>query len=139
MSIEENKAIVQRAAEEVMSKKNLAVVDELFAADYVSHAAGGQEVRGPEGVKQFLSMYDSAFPDMRETIEDMVAEGDKVVARVTMTGTHQGEFMGMAATGKQVTVTGIAILRIVGGKVVEEWREDDRLGVMQQLGVIPTQ
>jgi predicted ester cyclase len=80
-----------------------------------------------------------AFPDHHETIDDIVAEDDKVVARVRWTGTHQGEYLGAAPTGKQVTYTAITIYRIEGGKVVESWQEGDRIGLMQQLGVIPSQ
>jgi len=137
MPVEENKAIVRRCYEE-LNKKNLGIGDELFAANYVNHQPGGGEVHGPEELKQLLTGFFTAFPDLRFTVEDLVAEGDKVVARWTSQGTHKGEFMGIAATGKQGATTGIAIFRIVGGKVVEEWAEMDMLGMMQQLGVIPT-
>ena len=137
MSTEENKALVRRFWEEV-NKRNVGVVDELLDASFVFHRPAGQEVRGPEGVKQELSMLLTAFPDLHWTIEDMVAEGDKVAARTTITGTHQGEFMGIAATGKRVTWTEIYIPRIVGGKYVEAWEEFDQLGLMQQIGAIPS-
>ena len=138
MSIEENKAIARREGEEY-NKRNVAIVDELCASNYVKHAAGGQEIRGPEGAKQFLTMLLTAFPDFHITIEDMVAEGDRVVTRLTFTGTHQGDLMGIAPTGKQVMWTAINIHRIVGGKFVETWQEGDALGLMQQLGAIPSQ
>ena len=138
MSIEENKAVVRRVWEELANQKDLALVDELFASNYVFHGAGGQEIRGPEGLKQTLATQFTAFPDLHTTIEDMVAEGDKLVARLTATGTHQGEYQGIAPTGKKVTGTVININHGVGGKVVETWQVSDRLSMMQQLGVIPT-
>ncbi len=137
MGTEENKAMVRRAVEEVFNKGNFAILDELFASDYVDHVAGAQEVRGPEGMKQFATTYRTAFPDLDITIEDQIAEGDKVVTRWTGRGTHQGELEGIPPTGKQATVTGIAIDRIVNGKVVETWDQFDTLGMMQQLGVVP--
>ena len=90
-----------------------------------------------EGYKQFFAMTHSAFPDFHSTLEDMFAEGDKVVQRFTARGTHKGEFMGIPPTGKQVTITGIAIHRITGGKIVEDWVNMDMLGMMVQLGVVP--
>lgn len=137
MSVEENKAIVRRIYEE-FKRRNLPAYYELHATDYVFHLPGGVEVRGLERLKQTITMVLSAFPDYHEAVEDMVAEGDMVVVRHTLTGTHKGEWLGIAATGKKVTWTAIAILRIVGGKLVEAWAEIDMLGVMQQLGAIPT-
>ncbi len=138
MSTEENKAIVRRMYE-AFSKRNLDVYYELHAADYVVHLPGGVEVRGRERLKQMTAMVLSAFPDYHETIEDVVAEGDKVVVRQTITGTHKGEFQGIPPTGKQVTWTAIAILGIIGGKLVEAWIVVDMLGLMQQIGAIPSQ
>ena len=138
MSVEENKAIVSRATEELWNKNNLAVVDELYATNFVSH---GSDIPGVtpdrEGYKQFVTMSRTALPDFHTTIEDMIAEGDKVVQRFTARGTHKGEFMGIPPTGKQVTITGIAIDRIAGGKIVENWVNMDMLGMMVQLGVVP--
>jgi steroid delta-isomerase-like uncharacterized protein len=137
MSTEENKALVRHAYEE-LNKGNLAYIDQGFAADVVVHAPGGQEAHGSEEGKQlFIKMW-RAVPDHYDTVDDMVAEGDKVVARARWTGTHQGEFQGIAPTGKQVTLRAIAIYRIVGSKIVEVWEEADILGMMQQLGVIPS-
>ena len=135
MSVEENRAIVRRCYEE-LNKKNLGVV-ELFAANYVNHQAGGVEIHGPEELKQFLTGLFTAFPDLRFTVEDLIAEGDKVAARWTSQGTHNGEFMGIAPAGKQVTVTVCDIAHWEGGKIVEDWVLVDMLGLMQQLGVIP--
>jgi len=137
MSTEENKAIVRRGIEEIINKANLAVVDELMATNYVSHGPGGQEVNGPEGFKQLITMYRTAFPDLHYTVEHLIAEGDKVVAHYTARGTHQGDLMGIAPTGKQVTVTAMSINRIVGGKIVEEWESVDQLAMLQQIGVVP--
>ena len=137
MSTEENKAIVRRCYEE-LNERNWDVLDELFAANYVDHQAGGVEIHGLEELKQFMTGFFNAFPDVRFTVEDLIAEDDKVVARWTSQWTHKGELMGIAATGKQGTTTGIAIFQIVGGKVVEEWPAVDMLGLMQQLGVIPS-
>ena len=137
MSAEENKAIARRLFEGVWNQGKLDVADEILAADYVFHAPVPREVRGPEGFKQFVSMYRTAFPDVQYTIEDQIAEGDKVVTRWTCTGTHTGELMGIPPTGVQVTVTGIVIGRIAGGKIVEDWGNWDALGMLQQLGVVP--
>ena len=135
MSIEENKALIRRWGE-ALNNRNLAAVDEIFAAKYDGHTPGA-ELNSPESVRQVLTVFFTAFPDLHITVEDLIAEGDKVVIRFTSTGTHQGEYLGIAATGKQVTGTGIAIYRIAGGKVVEEWAERDMLGLMQQVGAIP--
>ena len=137
MSTEDNKALLRRNIEEVLNKGNLAVADEIQATNYVYHGSGGQEINGPEGFKQFITMFRTALPDFHCTIEDMVAEGDKVAHRLTLRGTHKGDLMGMAATGKQVTISAIVISRFAGGKEVEAWVNLDDLGMMQQLGVAP--
>jgi predicted ester cyclase len=137
MSTEENKANARRVFEEVFNKGNLSVVDELIATNYVGHAPGMPDFKGPEGFKQYATMNRTAFPDLRMTTEDTVAEGDKVVNRWTARGTHKGDLMGIAPTGKQVTMTGMVITRYVGGKQVEAWVLSDMLGMLQQLGVVP--
>ncbi len=137
MSTEDNKALDRRGFEEVWNKGNLAVVDELNDANVVTHNPPGPPLRGTEAFKQFVLMYRRAFPDMQLTIEDQIAEGDKVVTRWTARGTHQGELMGIPPTGKQATVTGITVGRVVNGKFVESWSNFDALGLMQQLGVVP--
>ncbi len=137
MSVEENKAIELRFFEEVVNKGELAVIDELFAANFVDHSAVPGIAADREGAKQFFAMAHSAFPDFHSTLEDMFAEGDKVVQRFTARGTHKGEWMGIAPTGKQMTCPGIAIHRITGGKIVEGWTTMDMLCVMVQLGVVP--
>jgi len=138
MSVEENKAIARRWVEEE-NKKNVAAVDEIIASNFVGYTAGVEEVHGPEGMKQLWATLFVAFPDYHATIEDLIGEGDKVVVRYTNWGTHKGEWLGTAPTGKEVTWTGMLILRMAGGKVTEGWREIDRLGLMQQLGAIPSQ
>jgi steroid delta-isomerase-like uncharacterized protein len=137
MSTEENKALVQRFYEEVLNKGNLGVIDELLSADVVDNSVAPGTVSGIEGAKQMIGMYRAAFPDIDVTIEDLIAEGDKVVSRYTLRGTQKGSFMGIAPTGKKITLTGIAVDRIFGGKCVEHWENFDQLGMMQQLGVIP--
>jgi steroid delta-isomerase-like uncharacterized protein len=138
MSTEQNKELVRRFYEEVWNVGNIAKLEEFVAADFVERSPMGPELApGLEGVKQFFTMMLSAFSDMHGTPEDMIAEGDKVVTRYTATFTHSGEFMGIPATGKRITITGIEIFRIAGGKMVERWESFDQLGMMQQLGVIP--
>ncbi len=140
MSTEQNKTIVRRYWEEVWNQGNLAVVDELIAADFDGHPAPSDADfgRGPTGQKQLVGLYRGAFPDMRMSIDDMTAEGDRVALRWTARGTNTGEMMGMPATGKPATVTGIVINRLAGGKIAEGWTNFDALGMLQQLGVIPT-
>src|SRR6266566_7237188 len=139
MSTEDNKALNRRLFQEFWDQKNLAVADELLAANHVDHTPGSPPglPPGPEGFKQFASVYFTAFPDLRITIDDMVAEGDTVVTRWTAQGTNTGSLFGMPATNKSATVTGITIYRIAGGKIVETWTNFDGLGMMQQLGVVP--
>ena len=136
MSIEENKAGIRRMVEEIWNKGNLAIIPELYTPDYVFHQSGG-DIQGPEGIKQLMTMARNAFPDIQMTIEDMVAEGDKVAWRYTITGTHKGEYLGIAPTGKRITASTIIISRCVDGKEVEAWPSSDRLAMYQQLGVSP--
>ena len=140
MSAKEIKALERRLYEEYNKGKAavLAVIDELYATDTIQHTSTGQEIRGIENYKQHVSEFSSAFPDLQFTIDDMVAEGDKVALRVTATGTNKGAFRGIPPTNKKVTVSMIQIDRIVGGKFVEGWSRYDTLGLMQQLGLIPT-
>jgi steroid delta-isomerase-like uncharacterized protein len=133
----DNKALVRRYVEEVLNKKNLALVDELFAPTFVDHDSSMPQAKGPEGVKRLAAMVHAAFPDLNFSIEDLIAEGDKVVYRYTIRGIHQNDFMGIPATGKAVKVTGIHIYRISDGKLQEEWENWDMLGLLRQLGVIP--
>ena len=135
---EENKTLVRRSFEEVFNQGNLDAVEEIFASDYVLHdPTSPEEIRGTEGMKQYVSMYRSAFPDLQQTIEDQIAEGEKVATRLTGRGTHQGDLMGIPPTGNRVEAPGIVINRISGGKIAESWANYDAMGMMQQLGVIP--
>ena len=133
----ENKALIRRYAEEIWNKRNLAVVNEVIAPNFSGLFPGLPEFRGLEGFKQRFTSMSIAFPDLQVTIEDMFAEEEKVVACWTMSGTHKGELMGLAPTGKQVRWTAMVIYRVVGGKIEKMWGEVDNLGLLQQLGVVP--
>ncbi len=125
MSLEQNKAIVRRLWEEVWNQNDLAVCDEIFDADYAEHE------------KSFVPRLRAAFPDLHFAVEDMIAEGDKVVSRYIITGTHQGEFMGIPATGKRVAIKTIWIHRLAGNRIVEgrDWGAWDAFGMLRQMGV----
>jgi len=135
MSTEDNKTLA-RQAYDAFNQKNWAAYYELFTPDFVLHNAS-MTIQGLEGYKQFLSMYLAAFPDARLTLDDVIGEGDKVVTRQTLHGTHTGDLMGIPPTGKQVSSTGIIITRLENGKAVEQWTNYDDLGLLQQLGVVP--
>jgi steroid delta-isomerase-like uncharacterized protein len=139
MSAEENKAVVRREMEELFNHTgNLDAVEEIIAPDYVSYEPTSGEMQGIEGAMQFAATYRQAFPDLENTVEDMVAEGDKVVVRFRARGTHEGETEVFGpATGKRMDITGITIKRVVDGKIAEAWTNFDALGMMQQLGMIP--
>jgi predicted ester cyclase len=134
MSIQDdNKALVRRFIDYV-NNDPFAPIDEFFASSYRYHNASVPEVKNLQGVKDFNAAAYSAFPDIRITIEDMVAEGDKVVYRGSARGTHQGEFMGIAPTGKQISFTSTVVSRIADGRFQEDWESLDLLNVLQQLG-----
>jgi steroid delta-isomerase-like uncharacterized protein len=137
---EENKALARRSWE-VVTGGSLDTLEDAFAEvythDFILHELD-EDIVGIEGLTQFVSMIRSAIPDLRITIEDDMAEGDKVVTRWIGQGTHQGELMGVAPTGNQLTFTGITIHRIEATKIVEEWSNWDALGLMQQIGAVPT-
>ena len=135
-ALEANKAMVSRFIEEGLTQANPDAFDELVAPDFIHYVAGKVEIEGIEAYKEFITMLHTAF-DLKFLPEDMFAEGDKVVVRTTYSGTHQGEFHGIAPTGKDVVFTGICIFRIADDKIAEIWTEYDVLGLMQQLGVIP--
>jgi steroid delta-isomerase-like uncharacterized protein len=137
-AIEKNKELLRKAVEEVWNKGNFDNMKEMVSDDFVIHfSRPGEELRGPENVKQFYSSLREAFPDLHFEILNQVAEEDKVVTHWTASGTHQGEFKGIPATGNKVTFTAMDIDRIVDGKAVECWSNVDELSLMQQLGVIP--
>ena len=132
---EENKALERRMYEEIFNKKNMAAVEQFCAADWVCHPSLPGMPPGLDGMKKAMSVENKAFPDMQVKLEDILAEGDKVACRWTATATHKGEFMGMPPTNKQVTITGVHIDRIAGGKIAETWNYSDMMEVMQQLGM----
>ena len=134
MSLEENKAIVRKMVEAI-NKQNLASLDELMAPDLVLHMHA-QQMQGLEVNKQVIEEEIKAFPDLHVTIEDSIAEGDKVCVRLQETATHTGEYRGLAPTGNKLSYTVVAIWRIVEGKIVEGWITYDQMDFLKQLGVI---
>jgi len=136
MSVEGNKALTIYFIEEVNKGEaaTMEAMDELFSPDFIFHSATGEDM-GLEGLKKHLSESFSAFPDLHFTLDDMVAEGNKVASRFTMSGTHKGGFSGIPPTNRKFEVWAINIIRIVNGKCVEEWERYDTLGMMQQLGL----
>lgn len=136
---EHNKVLARRIIEEVWNQGKIAVIDELIAHNAVFHDPNVPEGRfaEPEGYKQFVSIYRSAFPDLHLTIYDQMAESDKVVTRWSASGTNDGSLMGIAATHKPATMQGVDINRYENGKIVEGWIIYDMLGLLQQLGVEP--
>ena len=137
MSLEDNKAIVRTYVETVWNQQQLERADEVVAPDFLDHAPLPGQAPGLDGAKRKWAMCLNAIPDLRVTIEDLVAEGDKVAVRRSYEGTHQGELLGIPATGKQVRVSSISIFRLAEGKIAENWEQLDRLALLQQLGVIP--
>jgi steroid delta-isomerase-like uncharacterized protein len=136
---EQNKDLVRRAIEQIWNGGNYDTIEEFVARDFVAYASTpADEVHGPENAKQYFMQLHKAFPDIRFTIVDQVAEGDKVATHWTASGTHKGEFRGLAPTGKRFTVTAIDIDRIVNGRVSECWSNMDELSLLRQLGAIPT-
>ena len=135
MSTQDNKALVRRGFD-TLNERNWTAFYELISPDMVLHEASAT-LQGLEAYQQFVSMYYAAFPDLHFTVEDMIAEEDRVVARYRGRGTHQGELMGIAPTGKPTTVSTILITRIANEKVVEQWLNTEMLGMLQQLGVVP--
>ena len=128
MSIEENKVLIRRWLDEVINKRDPAALDAFSVRDFAGHFAGLREpVRGVEAWKQIWSSYCTAFPDFHLTLEDEIAEGDKVVIRYTWQATQRGEFHGTQPTGKPVAGRGMCIFRIVGGRIAEEWNQDEQM------------
>ncbi len=133
---EQNKLQARRFFEEAWNRGDLAVLDEILAGDYVGHAPTG-DIHGREGGKQLIVGGRRGFPDIHFTIEDELAEGDRVAFRWTSHGTHLGEFQGIPPTGKPMVTTGMSICRVASGKLIETWTNGDMLSMLQQLGVIP--
>lgn len=141
MSIEHNKAIAGRWFLDIITQGKLAVADEIFAADHVTHdphSPPGGWPNGPESLKKIAGPFRAGFPDLAVTIEDQIAEGDKVVTRWSAKGINSGSLQGMPPTGKAVRVTGANVARLAGGKIVESWFNFDMLTLLRQLGVIPS-
>ena len=141
MTAEENKALIRRYYEEIdaaaKDQRGASFLDEFVASDYLNHTSPPGFTPDLEGLKQAYNHFLAANPDGYHVVEDMIAEGDKVVTRLSAYGTQTGELFGIPPTGKQVSMTAIAIHRIANGKIVEHWSEVDNLGVLQQLGVVP--
>jgi len=131
--LSQNKAVVLRSESELWSKGNLAVADELYSPDFVCHFVVGPEWKGVEGLKAVVASHRTSFPDWQEKVEDIIAEGDKVVIRFTSTGTQRGEFQGIAPTGRKVSIQEVAIFRLSHGKIVEQWGMPDVHGLQLQL------
>jgi steroid delta-isomerase-like uncharacterized protein len=136
MSVEENKAIIRRWVDG-LNRKDFTVVDELISEDYVYHVPDGPEIKGPQGLKQMFTGTVAAFPDSHYTIDDMVAEGNIVALRMTLKATNKGDYMGIPATGKNITLQLAFFYRLSGGKIVEALQFMDSLAMFQQLGVSP--
>jgi steroid delta-isomerase-like uncharacterized protein len=137
MSTSENKAVVSRFVNEIFNAGDLDAVDRLVSADFVPHSWGNTGP-GPEELKKAIRRVFAGLSENRMTIEDAIAEGDRVVVRLTSHAVHSGDFMGMPGSGKAYTIGEIHIFRVRDGKVVEHWREADLLGMLQQLGAIST-
>ena len=138
MSIEQNKAVFRQIVEEIFNQGNISLFDELVAPDFIEHEELPPGIPvGREGAKVLFTQLRSAFPDFKAEIEDLIAEGDRVVVRMKWTGTHEGEFMGIPPTGRSISIEVIDIVRFEGGKFVEHWGIMDNMGMMQQLGVVP--
>jgi len=138
MSAEENKALARQFIEEGFSKGNLAVADAIIAPNFANHDPGTPPLpAGPEGYKQLVTAYRTAYSDLQLSVDDLFAEGDKVAVRWSARGTHTGQLGDIPPTGKQMMITGISVLTIAGGKVAEQYTNWDTLGMLQQLGVIP--
>ena len=138
MSLEENKELVRQLLEDDISQGNEAVAERIIATDFFDHTNPPGMQHGLDGHKANVRLFRAAFPDQWWHIEDLIAEGDKVVARTTMRGTHTGDFFGIPPTGRRVELPGVHIMRIANGRIAEHWGSNDDLGMMRQLGVIPS-
>lgn len=138
MSVEANKAILCRWWDAINQGNADAIIDEVYAADYILHDPSQPEpVVGTVGVREFIASVTTAFPDLQMTLDDLVGEGDRVVQRLTARGTHQGEFLGVPASGKEVNIWLMVISRMADGKIAEEWQMVDALTLLQQIGAVP--
>ena len=137
MSAEENKRILRRFFTEVFEQGNLAVVDEIFSTDWVNIDPSLPPLKGRDGARQLVTMFRTAFPDLKGGLEDMVAEGNRVAGRFSFTGTHKGDLMGIKPTGMHVTLAGTGIFQIEDDKILKNQVNFDALGMLQQIGVVP--
>lgn len=136
---EQNKSVMRRLVEELWNKGDLSLADQFFTPNYTHHDPATPDFgRGPESEKKRASLYRTAFPDLRLTIENIISEGDTVMARWSCHGTHKGDLGGIAPTGKRIDLTGVSVARLSGGKLAEGWVSWDALGMLQQLGVVST-
>ena len=138
MAAEENRTTIRRFLEELFNQQDMSAIDRYLAPEYVDHVVPPGVPPTRDGFRQFIGMFFTALPDFHYTIEDVLANGDKVAVRLTAQGTQQGEFMGIPPTGKQATWGEMHIGRMQNGKIVEHWGQIDNMGMLQQLGVIPT-
>ena len=139
--LEANKEIGRRVLLEIWSQGRFDVIDDLYAPDYVDHVNRGpepEEVHGPEGLKAAVTLFRSAFPDLQYTVDDVLAERDLVMTRFSASGTQRGEFLGAPPTYRRITYTGIDVNRVVDGRIVESWVQYDALGLLQQVGLVPS-
>ena len=134
VTTEQNKAVYRRFLQEVFNEGRIENVDQFLPPSYVLHDGPPGTPPGPEAVKQIVAMFRSAFPDLKITIEELIAEGDKVCARVITRGTHKGPFGGIPPTGKPVTVPGLTMMRVADGRITDSWVKNDLLGLMKQIG-----
>ncbi len=135
-SVSENKRSVRRLFDQVWNRGDWVAADELLAPDLIDHTPFPGQTPGREGYKRGIAQVRTAASNFRLTVEDMLAEGDRVVTRWFACGTHNGDFFGIPATGQSVQITGITVVRIVGGQIVEQWMNWDTFGLLKQLGVI---
>jgi steroid delta-isomerase-like uncharacterized protein len=136
MSTEQHKVIFRRATEEVWNNGNVAAVEVFFAPDFVNHNPFGGTSPDQAGMREAVQLLHTALPDFHSTIEDMIAEGDTVVARMTLRGTHLGQLLGIPPSGAPIVMTTISIVRITNGQIVERWNISDTLGLVRQIGVV---
>ncbi len=134
---EEQNEVLIRQVLELINDRNLDAAFELYAPDYIYHGPGGQELRGRDGIRELWAIFLAAFPDLRSTVDDVISEGDKLVLRWTIQGTHTGEFLGIPASNKQMRLPVTEIFRIADGQLVEAWDQYDRLHLMEQIDGIP--
>lgn len=137
MSSEQNKAVVQRLYAEVLNQENKAVIDEIFAQDVIIHDPFAGTNQGVAAFKQLLAGFDAAFPHHRATVHQVIGDGDYVSVLHTHTGRHDGPFLGLPPSGKEITIGGVEVMRMQDGKIAEFWRHDDDAGLLMQLGILP--